>query len=1163
MPQKAPSGSPVFYDPRGRRWRHVRRTYLAIGVLATVVTGIFIASVLSSPFLQPPNLRPLQNLPRASDIKPQPRLEVPTAREAKAKKAQQELQKELAKTRVVPGRRPELMAIASPPITAPLPKPASFGDKQLTVGFYIDWDESSFSSLERNLQSLDWVMPQWAHLVNAKPGENPLADELNDPQAIKALNLIREKRPDLSIIPMVQNLTDETWEKKLLADAVADAPTRQRLIDALTSFVEQNKFSGICLDFEEPMPETLPNLLKFVQELHEQFKSRGWVLTQAVPFDNDSWKYKDYAAATDYLILMAYDEHYANKDHGAIASQSWYEERLAKRMHELDPAKTIIALGAYGYNWTEGQNAEEVSFQKAVIDARDSKVNIEYDTSSGNPHYDYYEEDDSHHIVWFLDGVTAFNQMRAASGYHPAGFALWRLGSEDPSIWSVFGTDQPSPSPDALKKMTPGYEVDFEGSGELLRVAASPQEGERGVTVDQNTGFISSESYDMNKIPTSYVIERTGDRPGYIALSFDDGPDPKWTPRILDILKQENVPATFFVMGKNGQAYPDILRREVNEGHEVGNHTFTHPNLGEIPGRLTDLELNATQRLIESVTGRSTVLFRPPYFGDAEADTPEEVEPAIRAKNLGYVMVGLRIDPGDWKPDATVDEIVQRTVDRAIDKNPETRGQVVLLHDSGGNREATIAALPLLIRELKARGFQFVPVSTLGGWSRDQVMPPLPPSETLFTRTDTIAFLVLSTAAWLLQWAFIIGIVLGLARLVVIGALAFAQWARSRRRYREHAGEAFEPFVSIIVPAYNEEFVIGATIRSLLNCDYENFEIVVVDDGSIDRTSEVVREQFGGESRVRLFTEPNAGKAEALNLGLRQSHGEIVVALDADTQFPAGTIRALARRFVDPKMGAVAGNAKVGNRINIVTRWQALEYITSQNMDRRAFASLNCITVVPGAVGAWRRELIEECGGFSTDTLAEDQDLTLQIRKLGYHIGYEETAIGWTEAPQNLRMLARQRYRWAYGTLQCLWKHRYALLRPKYGTLGFVAMPNVWIFQIIFPLISPVMDLLLIYTCFSALIDRFQQPSVYTFNNMRQILFYYALFLAVDWSAACFAFVLERKERWRLLWWLFLQRFCYRQVMYYVMIKSVSTAFRGAVVGWGKLERKATVEAQP
>jgi peptidoglycan-N-acetylglucosamine deacetylase len=1161
--EKVSPGSPVFYDPRGRRWRHVRRTYLALAVAVTGITAIFIASVLANPLLPTLNLRSLQSLPRATDIKPQPPAILTNPREAKAKKAQAELQKALSQTRVVPGRHPELLPLATPPSNAPLPPPASFGAKQLAIGFYIDWDESSYSSLERNLDRLDWVMPQWAHIQAAKPGENPIVDELNDPQALKALNLIRQQRPQLSIVPMVQNLTDEKWEKDLLARAVGDENSRQNLINGLTQFVENNKFAGICVDFEEPSPETQPNLLRFVQELYAAFKPRGLIVAQAVPFDSDEWHYRDYAAATDYLILMAYDQHYAGKEFGSIAAQDWYERLLAKRMAELNPAKTIVALGSYGYDWTEGETANEVSFQEAVIHAYESNAKIEFDPATHNPHYDYYESDESHHIVWFLDAVTAFNQMRAASGYNPAGFALWRLGSEDPSVWSAFGTDDPSPSPDALRRMSYGYEVDFEGSGELLRVQASPHDGERGINVDPKTGFISSETYDNDKIPTSYVIERTGDHPGWISLTFDDGPDPRWTPRILDILKQENVPATFFVMGKNGQANPDLLRRIVNEGHEIGNHTFTHPNLGEIPGRITTLELNATQRLIESITGRSTVLFRPPYFGDAEADTPEEVQPAIIARDLGYIMVGLRIDPGDWKPDATPDQIVKQTIDRAEDKNPETRGEVILLHDSGGNREATIEALPQLIHELRARGFTFVPVSALGGWTRDQVMPPLPPSQSFFTRTDALAFLFLSTGGWLLQWAFIVGIVLGLIRLIVIGALAFSQWVRSRRRERHHTGEAYEPFVSIIVPAYNEEFVIEATLRSLLNSDYDNFEIIVVDDGSQDRTSEVVQEHFADEPRLRLFTEPNAGKAQALNFGLRHAKGEVIVALDADTQFPAHTIRSLARRFVDPQIGAVAGNAKVGNRINIVTRWQALEYITSQNMDRRAFASLNCITVVPGAVGAWRKELIHECRGFSADTLAEDQDLTLKIRKLGYRIGYEESAIGWTEAPHSLRMLARQRFRWAYGTLQCLWKHRDALFRPRFGALGFVAMPNVWIFQILFPLISPVMDLILIYTLLSALLDWLQQPSAYSFTNLRQVLFYYALFLAVDWSAACFAFVLERKERWRLLWWLFLQRFCYRQVMYYVMLKSVATAVNGAVVGWGKLERKATVEAQP
>jgi cellulose synthase/poly-beta-1,6-N-acetylglucosamine synthase-like glycosyltransferase len=403
--------------------------------------------------------------------------------------------------------------------------------------------------------------------------------------------------------------------------------------------------------------------------------------------------------------------------------------------------------------------------------------------------------------------------------------------------------------------------------------------------------------------------------------------------------------------------------------------------------------------------------------------------------------------------------------------------------------------------------------------------------------------------------------VLGLGRLIFIGTLALAQWFRSRHRQRTHAGERYAPFVSVIVPAYNEEMVIKNTINSLLASNYDAYEIIVVDDGSVDRTSDIIRENFAANDRVRLVPASAGGKAAALNVGLRYAKGEIVIALDADTLFAPQAIGALAHRFADPKMGAVAGNAKVGNRINIVTRWQALEYITSQNMDRRAFASLNCITVVPGAVGAWRRHLIEQAGGFQSDTLAEDQDLTLSIRRMGHDIGYEEDAIAWTEAPDRLSSLAKQRFRWAFGTLQCMRKHIDALFRPRYGALGFIALPNVWIFQILFPLISPVMDLMLVYTLLVAGLDRLQQPVGYSSTALRQVLFYYALFLTIDWVSAGFAFLLEKKEHWRLLWWLFLQRFCYRQVMYYVMIKSVAVAARGSTVGWGKLDRKATAEA--
>jgi cellulose synthase/poly-beta-1,6-N-acetylglucosamine synthase-like glycosyltransferase/peptidoglycan/xylan/chitin deacetylase (PgdA/CDA1 family)/spore germination protein YaaH len=1162
------SEKPVFYDPAGRRWRRVRRTWLALAVVVTAVTAVFIASVLVKPLLPGFDLRAAAAFPRPSDLKPKPPTLPGNPREQKAKKAQEELQHALDKTkRVVPSKRPQEMALAPPPT---IPPPAIPKSRPLAIGFYISWDESSLSSLERNLDHLDWVVPQWVHLQDPAKDGSPIGVELHAP----ALNLIRETRPQIRILPMVQNLVDDKWNKELLGRLIADEPGRQRLVAALTTLVEQNKFAGVCIDFEEipePVAATMDNLLRFMQELHAVFQLRGWTVMQAVPFDSSEWKYKDFAAANDYLVLMAYDQHYAGKapgeDHpwGSVAGQSWYEGNLVNRMKEIDPAKTIIAIGNYGYDWTEGEDkVNEVTCQEALINAHESQVEqIQFDPVTLNPNYEYDEDDNTHHHVWFLDAVTAYNQMRSASGYSPAGFALWRLGSEDPSIWSFFGTSTNNYSPDALRRIIYGYQVDFEGEGELLKVVSRPHDGWRDIKVDPSTGFIATETYDSKNLPSSYVIQRSGDHPGSIALTFDDGPDPKWTPRILDILKREQVPATFFIIGKNGQAYPDLVRRTVNEGHEVGNHTFTHPNLGEIPWRLADLELNATQRLIESLTGRSTVLLRPPYFGDAEADTPEEVEPAFRAQQLGYIIVGLRIDPDDWQLPVSADQIVDRTLKRALDTNPETRGQVVLLHDSGGDREATVEALPRIIHELRARGFKFVLTSELAGISRDQAMPPVSSSQSVYARADSLAFFVLSTGGWLLQWAFLLGILLGLGRLVVVGALAFAQWLRSRYRQRIHAGERSKPSVSVIVPAYNEEMVIEATLQSLLASDYDNLEIIVVDDGSLDRTSEVVREKFKNEPRVRLFTEPNAGKANALNFGLRYATGEIIIALDADTVFAPHAISALAHRFYDPKMGAVAGNAKVGNRINLVTRWQALEYITSQNMDRRAFASLNCITVVPGAVGAWRRDLLDEAGGFTSDTLAEDQDLTLRIRRLGYKIGYEEDAIAWTEAPATLRALAKQRFRWAYGTLQCMWKHGDALLRPRYGALGFIAMPNVWIFQIIFPLISPVMDLMLVYTLISAGLDWLQQPSGYSMTNLNQVLFYYALFLAIDWLSACFAFILERKERWRLLWWIFLQRFCYRQVMYYVMIKSVATAMRGALVGWGKLERKATVEAQP
>jgi peptidoglycan-N-acetylglucosamine deacetylase len=1155
--------SQVFFDHKGLRARLTSWAAFVIAATITILISFFVISVLINPFLPQIKLRPGAVFPQAGDTKlPIPEAPALTRRELQIKQESEKVKVEKAKRESEKRQRIDDRLLQRAANSATVDQTGA--THPLSVGFFVNWDDSSFASLQQNINALDWVVPEWIRLSGDEKA--PLTLDIDQ----KAVELIQNDKPDIRVLPLLQNYKNEQWDASAIAKSMNTTAERQKLIDSLLKVVDEYKFGGITIDIEEVPANDQLKLFEFIKQLHEQFQPRGLLVAQAVPFDNPDWNYKAFASVGDYLLLMAYDQHWATGEPGAIAGQTWFANTLKKRMADLSPTRTIVCFGNYGYDWVDGQKeAEDVTFQQAVLAAKESlddPSEIAFDPNDKNPHFSYTEEDGRDHNVWFLDAVTAYNQIKAAQEYKVGGLALWRLGSEDPSLWKIFGSDHDNFKAADVQTIKYGYDVDFEGTGEILQVKAEPKDGNRDLQLSEK-GTIDKETY--RQIPSSYVIQRTGDKPGKIALTFDDGPDPDWTPKILDILAAEKVKATFFIVGQNGQANPGLVKRIYAEGHEIGNHSFTHPNLGEVPLRITDLELNTTQRLIESLTGHSTRLFRAPYFGDAEPRTPDEIEPTIQAQNLGYISVGLHLDPDDWKlknddgTPHTAAQMVDDVIKQAAVNTPEERGEVVLMHDSGGDRSATVEALPIIIHKLREQHYEFTTLEDLANMSRDEVMPPMPQDQSFYSRGDAYVFYSVSVAGWVMGWLFLLGIGLGLGRMVFVGILAFAQYVRSRRREHEHFGERYLPFVSVVVPAHNEERVIIRTLDSLLASDYPNFEIVVVDDGSSDATYDRVVEKFSNEPRVTIYTKANGGKAAALNFGWQKASGDVIIALDADTLFTSQTIGALAHRFADPHIGAVAGNAKVGNRINIVTKWQALEYVTSQNFDRRAFASLNCITVVPGSVGAWRREVLERAGGFSSDTLAEDQDLTIQVRKLGYTIGYEEGAIGLTEAPDSLRNLAKQRYRWSFGTLQCMWKHKNALFNPKYGALGFIAMPNVWIFQVFFPLISPLMDLMFIWTMVGALVTSLEHQKEYahTPTNFNSVLFYYALFLAVDWFGAFAAFLMEKHEDKRLLGWLFIQRFGYRQVMYWVMVKSIVSAVRGALVGWGKLERKATVPA--
>jgi cellulose synthase/poly-beta-1,6-N-acetylglucosamine synthase-like glycosyltransferase/peptidoglycan/xylan/chitin deacetylase (PgdA/CDA1 family)/spore germination protein YaaH len=1123
---------PIFFDPSGKRRRVLSTFAWVSGTMSLFTIAAFVLTLVMVDWPGNAGNTPRPQAPAATDGTPDPQL-LSSAHELAA--ALRESERTLAHPR---------SAASGRPLNAKLPT-----GRPVSVGFYVNDDDNSYPDLKRALPHLDWFVPSWMDL------SGPEMDLSTDVDA-RALNYIRKTKPDMAILPMVQNAVYGRFDGIGLARLLADPAARRARIGAMKAFIEANKFQGIVIDFENVPAEAQPNLDRFLRELRQTLAASDYAIVLAVPFDDPSWPYRRYADVTDFMLLMGYDQHWEGGEPGSIADQSWFEKTLDMRMQDLDPSHTIVAIGGYGYDWVAGRPTVELSFQEAVLSAKDSDVDIDFDANTSNPHFSFVEGG-KRHDVWFLDGVTAFNEIHAADDYQPAGYALWRLGLEDPSVWSVMGRAYGASPSDELRKIGMAQDVDIEGSGGILRVVDSPQTGIRTFKTDKRFGAIVDEAY--TRVPTPFVIRRAGDAPGKIALTFDDGPDPDWTPQILDILKAKGVKASFFVIGTNAESYPDLVQRIVAEGHDIGNHTFTHPNLGEFPDMLVKLEINANQRLIEALTGRSMRLFRAPYMGDTDPTTSDEIVPIEIAQSMGFTSVGVSVDPGDWQQ-PTSDEIAQRTLSQVNASNPEVRGNIILLHDSGGDRSATVAALPGLIDTLKAQGYSFVPVSELAGMTQAQAMPPVPKSSFGYL-VDRPMFVTLGWLGHFLRTLFFVVIWLGIARLVFLCGLALRNRYTERRRVPR--GLPSQPNLqSVLVPAYNEAKVIEQTIRRILASDYSNLEVIVIDDGSTDDTSGIVRERFGRDPRVRLIAVANGGKAAALNRGLAEARGDVIVALDADTHFQRDSISRLVRWFSDPAIGAVAGNAKVGNRINIITRWQALEYVTSQNLERRALATLGCVTVVPGAIGAWRREALVKLDGFSAQTLAEDQDLTIAVQKAGYRILFDSTAIAWTEAPDCVDGLIKQRFRWAFGTLQCLWKHRDATFSRRHGSLGLIAMPQTWLFQFALTAIAPVVDLLFLWQLIVSGLDVIEHGAQFDSASLQKVVLYYIVFLAVDLGSAALAFAMERREKLALLPWLVFQRFGYRQLMYYVVLKAGLAALFGLMVGWNKLDRKSTVAVE-
>lgn len=1104
---------PIFFDQSGRRKYIVSAVYWTVFSLMGVLAACLVATSIAGPTLPVVDMAGVPRALSATSVPPPPVDEEPLLH---------------------PGRRraPETGAA----VTA------------LRYAHFVNWDDNSFSSLKRNAGALDVLIVEWLHLTGPEgvvtrsdPGKEALVKQWT-----------KANVPNLKLYPLVNNFHPEEkrWEGEAVARMLASKEARARFVDELYRYVIEGGFGGLVLDLERFPGAAQPDYVTLVQELAGALRPYHARLLVAVPADDADYDYVQLAAAADALILMTYDEHFEQGAPGPLAGQGWFEDILDQRFKTVDRGKLIVGVGSYGYDWEEPGRGREISVQEAWELLEESGAKLRFDPLSLNPTFGYVDDGQAkQHQVWYLDGVTAYNQIGAALAMRPAGLALWRLGTEDAGIWAAFsrGRRADAFALVSLKTLRPGYDLLYKGKGEILSVAGTLQAGSRSITADADHNLITDQG--IQAFPRSAAVTRWGaSAEKVIALTFDDGPDRTYTPKVLDILKEKGVKATFFIVGSAGALNSDLLLRLYREGHDIGNHTFSHVNSSEVSSEHLRLELNATQRLIEATLGVRTKLFRPPYARDLEPSTIDGAEALRLASSLGYLTIGIGLDPKDWyRPRAQ--SIADTTVAGALKGD----GNVVLLHDAGGMRSATVEALPLIIDRLRALGFRFVTIHEYLGLSRESVMPRPEQANAWVIKSNHASFALYSNMNAFVGLLFQLGIALGTLRLIWVAtfAIVHARWEKLRADHRwvPHS-------VAVVIPAFNEEKVICGSIRALLASDLKKFRIIVVDDGSSDRTAQVVEETFAGTSRVSVLRKPNGGKWSALNWGLMRTGAEIIVVLDADTQFEPDAMSRLLRHFSDPQVAAVAGNAAVGNGINIITRFQSLEYITNQNLDRRALEVVNGIPVVPGAIGAWRRNALMAIGGFQGDTLAEDADATIRLERAGWKIVFEPGAVARTEAPETVRAFLRQRLRWMFGTLQVAFKHRATMWSARPVGVGLFALPNIIVFQFLFALLAPVIDFVLLWTIAVSLYEYSMRPGEGVPATLVTVGAYWLYFQVLEIATSALAIWMDRRRSMlRLLPLLVLQRFCYRQLLYLTAVRVAVAALKGRMQGWNKLNR--------
>ncbi|UWR49310.1 glycosyltransferase [Phaeobacter inhibens] len=910
-------------------------------------------------------------------------------------------------------------------------------------------------------------------------------------------------------------------------------------------------WSGLCFDMRRLEAQNLQKALTHLDGVRDDFAAKS--LESCAVIAPDQIETLSYGAALpDRVILPAVQNSYRLGIYEeSPAPLDWFQTVLERARSTIPKEKLVIGMAAGGVHWTTGAPAPEfISYADAMSQADQYGAFAGYAPEKGHGLISYMDARGERNMIWYLDAVSHYSQLLSIAEAGIDGVAIWGLGQEDPSIWPLLAKEDilSDSAFDTLRDIDLNSFVSYRGTGPFLRFAQKEVLGRRHVTRDAETLMVTDAVTDP--LPLPVIADRYGTLPEKsILLTFDDGPAQDHTQDILDILNDAEVPATFFMVGNQMFEQKNVVDALARSEFDFGLHTFSHPRLDRASPARVQVELALQSRIFSWLTGQTPVVFRAPYMrgpGPLEGDLARRLKTIIDQR---YHLLGADIVPPDWRS-LSPKQLVDYTLD-ALDGS----GQVLLLHDGGGARSNTISALSLLIPELKARGYQFLTLKQamagVGSPYETRQAASLEPFEALaFTGFGNSATWV----AFLVPFAVLLGVI----RALVLFVMAIRSRRADRADLRHRTGDFSAP-VTVVIPAYNEEKSILKTIYSVLESDYPNLSVLVVDDGSTDDTHGLVTKTYKDNPNVQILRQPNGGKWKAANLAFSHVTTDYVVAIDADTIVAPDAIRRLMQPLRNPQVGAVAGKIMVGNSNNLLTKLEKLEYTVAQNIDRRAYETINAIMVVPGAFGAWRTEAVRKCGYYSSQTLAEDTDLTISLLEQGYEVRAAERAYAYTEAPASVGTLMKQRMRWSIGILQSAWKHRSTI--RKGHAVGLVGLTDLVIFGVIMPLLGPIIDLLLVLMLVR-FVSGFDGTTfdAFTVRDYAVLSIFLALPL-LEMIMADYAVRSEPTMPRSMVLLLLLNRLIYRQLLIINVYRSLWRILTGRLTGWHKLRRFGSVQA--